>query len=126
MALQEEEQMHRRISEEFIRHSPVEITLWRQDRIDNGAGGTILSDPYQVTVEPQTMCFVARSSQGTPTEGISGSIQDVQIPKLYLIAKHDADIQEGDFFDHDGENYVIDKLLPMQRWRKRAEVENRG
>lgn len=89
--------VEREQTEQFIDQNPISVTLSRNVRIDDGAGGgTVSSTP----LPPQKMRFVPQSRLvSVERRNVAGAKVK---PDMNLIALWNADIQRGDTFTWQG------------------------
>lgn len=113
--------MNKKYYREFIRklinQDPAEITITRKTVTDDGFGGKI---EEEVTLEPQTVRIYNKKSQ---REIISDVSITVTSNMLKLLAMHDADIQKGDTFPHDGKTVRVTFINDYFGICKQAELE---
>lgn len=106
---------------EFIRRAPVEITLRRSSRVDDGAGG------WKWGAEQSIAAQTFRKSPTGSSVMLSRTTMngDTVVVDSLLIGEHDADIRRFDKFTLEGEEYEVIGVTSM-RWSVHAEVHHLG
>lgn len=110
--------MGRHMNDAMVDANPIEVTIYRQEEVDDGAGGVTLTPP--TPLPPQTMRMVDIGSNRvvdrTSDEG------RVIRPSQMFLADFVADIQQGDNADPgDGYVYRIGRVQ-IAHHRVRAEA----
>jgi hypothetical protein len=107
----------------FIKSHPYKrnIVLSRQDKVDDGAGGW--TSAPAVIGSPSEMALVPSATQLPVRRTLDG--QEVT-PEYTLIARHTADIRNGDWFWVDGIKYEVVFVFPNKSYEIKAEVIYRG
>lgn len=94
------------IRREMVRRSialnPAVVEIQRTVKEDDGAGGVTTSTE---TLDPQEVrIFISTDRIAVDTGGEGGL---VHISRYGLLAPHDADLQRGDSFEHEGRTYRV-------------------
>lgn len=107
----------------FIAVDPVDISLTRQPRTANGAGGYRLGAP--AAVASQRFRLVRQGNKGETGERtlLDGTV--VQVTH-HLIGKFDADVQVGDRFSFEERNYEVVQVHSVGGYEVKAEVTTRA
>ncbi len=92
---------YKKYIEKLINTNPTTITITRKVETDDGFGGTTIG---KKTVT-ETVTFYNRRARREVVSDYGKSYVGVQVTKI--LAKHDADIQEGDTFTQEGKKYKV-------------------
>lgn len=92
---------YKKYIEKLINSNPVDIKIVRKKEIDDGYGGTIIEEK-EIT---ETVTFYERKARREVLTDYGPTYVGVQVTKI--LAKHDADIQEGDTFTQEGKKYKV-------------------
>lgn len=110
------------LTERSIERNPAAIVIQRIAEISDGAGGT-MRVPQDVP-EQTVRIFVGALASAKDSTGTGGH---VQVQRYGLLAKWDADIQEGDVFTYDGRQFRVHSITPVStggvRTALQAELE---
>jgi hypothetical protein len=96
--------MGRRQVEAEIKSDPVNITISRRTKVDDGAGGWTWSNP--TTLDPQEVTIT------TAKRRLSDMLQNTELGDVVrapyvVIARHDADIRRDDEFLWNGDHFKV-------------------
>lgn len=92
---------YKKYIEKLINSNPANVTIKRKIKIDDGYGGFIIEEK-EIT---ETVTFYERKTRREVLTDYGTTYTGVQITKI--LAKHDADIQEGDTFEYEGKKYKV-------------------
>lgn len=113
----------RKQTQQFIAENPSELTIMRQNMVDDGAGGEI-ADGEPTPLDPQTMRVVIKSlNQQIEFRTVSGEVTN---PEYSIVAEYDADLREGDWFTFDGNRIEVVFAYSVGDYERRAEAVRRG
>jgi hypothetical protein len=115
--------MQRRQTDALIKGAPVDIELSRKEVQTTAAGG-VRKGP-SVTMPKQRFRLTA-AGRSTPMSSVANEAGQVPLHPYILIGYHDADVQEGDEFEHDGRWFQVRKVEPDRTYELRAGVDYRG
>jgi len=108
---------YKKYIEKLINSNPATITIKRKQEVDDGYGGTIVK-----TVEvTETVAFYERKVRREVISDYGTTYTGVNITKI--LARADADIQEGDTFKHEGKTYKVLYVKPYMDICKQIELE---
>lgn len=108
---------YKKYIEKLINSNPANITIKRKIEIDDGYGGTIVEEK-EVN---ETVAFYERKARREVLTDYGVTYVGAQVTKI--LAKHDADIQEGDTFEHEGKTYKVLYVKPYMDICKQIELE---
>lgn len=108
---------YKKYIEKLIDSNPATITIKRKIKTDDGYGGTIVEEK-QVN---ETVAFYERKARREVLTDYGPTYVGVQVTKI--LAKHDADIQEGDTFEYEGKKYKVLFVKPYMDICKQIELE---
>ena len=112
----------------FIDQNPSEITVTRDTRASDGAGGTVVSGETTLTPFTARLCGIEPQRGHTLVMLVTRDGEEV-VANSTLIAMPDADIQPQDRFTMNGDTGTVYEILHVENhpeWRKRAEVYLHG
>lgn len=92
---------YKKYIEKLINSNPANITIKRKIKTDDGYGGTIIEE--KEVNETVTFYEIKTIREVLTDYGVTYA--GAQATKI--LAKHDADIQEGDTFEHGGRKYKV-------------------
>ncbi len=92
---------YKKYIEKLINSNPANITIIRKEETDDGYGGSIIEEK-EIT---ETVTFYERKARREVLTDYGVTYAGVQVTKI--LAKHDADIQEGDTFTQEGKKYKV-------------------
>lgn len=108
---------YKKYIEKLINSNPATITIKRKEETDDGYGGTIIEEK-EIT---ETVTFYERKARREVLTDYGLTYVGVQATKI--LAKHDADIQEGDTFEHGGKKYKVLFVKDYMEICKQIELE---
>ena len=108
---------YKKYIEKLINSNPANITIKRKIEIDDGYGGTIVEEK-EIT---ETVTFYERKARREVLTDYGVTYAGVQVTKI--LARADADIQEGDTFKHEGKTYKVLYVKPYMEICKQIELE---
>jgi len=108
---------YKKYIEKLINSNPANITIKRKKETDDGYGGTIIEE-IDVT---EVVTFYERKARREVVTDYGTTYTGVQITKI--LAKADADIQEGDTFKHGGKTYKVLHINSYMDICKQIELE---
>ncbi len=111
---------YKKYIEKLINADPVNITIRRTTTIDDGFGG---KEETTVTLEPQTVTFYDRKAQREVVSDAGVTTAYYASNVIKLLATGDADIKEGDIFEHEGRTYKVGFIKAYMGVCKQAELE---
>lgn len=92
-----------------IKKAPIEIVVYRPNKVDDGCGGYFIPQDEPSTVVAQIQGILDNSSQGNITQHSNpgGVTVITQAPKFITIWQEGIIFKKGDFFILDGIKYEI-------------------
>ena len=108
---------YKKYIEKLINSNPATITIKRKIKTDDGYGGSIM-DEKKIT---ETVTFYERKARREVLTDYGTTYTGVNITKI--LAKADADIQEGDTFKHEGKKYKVLFVKDYMEICKQIELE---
>lgn len=108
---------YKKYIEKLINSNPANITIKRKIEIDDGYGGSIIKEK-EIT---ETVTFYERKARREVVSDYGTTYIGVQVTKI--LAKHDADIQEGDTFTQEGKKYKVLFVKDYMEICKQIELE---
>ena len=108
---------YKKYIEKLINSNPATITIIRKEKIDDGYGGSIIEEK-EIT---EKVAFYERKARREVVSDYGTTYTGVQVTKI--LAKADADIQEGDTFEHEGKTYKVLYVKPYMDICKQIELE---
>lgn len=108
---------YKKYIEKLINSNPANITIKRKIKTDDGYGGSIIEEK-EIT---ETVAFYEGKARREVLTDYGPTYVGVQVTKI--LAKHDADIQEGDTFKHEGKTYKVLYVKPYMEICKQIELE---
>lgn len=121
MALTEAE-VHRKVTDAWIRSKPIVVELVREQYADDGAGGTVKTG--EITLQPQTFRIDMSTNQSVQFVTTSAG---TQVPERFRIVGYPgADIKDNDKFKIDDVAFDVTHVHMITFERVAAEVERRG
>lgn len=108
---------YKKYIEKLINSNPANITIKRKIKIDDGYGGTIIEEK-EVN---ETVAFYETKARREVLTDYGVTYTGVQVTKI--LAKHDADIQEGDTFEYEGKKYKVLFVKDYMNICKQIELE---
>jgi hypothetical protein len=107
----------------FIAVDPVPLALARRTRTPNGAGGYRLGGPS--LLEPQVFRLVRQPNKGETGERVLLDGTTVQVTH-HLVGSADADVEEGDSFTFEDQDYEVVHVWNVGGYEVKAEVTTRA
>ncbi len=107
----------RLLTKAFIDADVTNITLWRSEWADDGAGGDRRLDPAPLA--PQRLRLQPRVDGGNPRTTADG---EQAVPNYTLIGEHTADIKRWDTFTVEGRRYEVAFVYQNRQYEVKAEV----
>ena len=92
---------YRNYIKKLIDSNPATITIKRKINVDDGYGGEIITE----TEVTEAVAFYNRNAKREIASEHGLSYTGVQVTKI--LTGHDADIQEGDTFEHESRKYRV-------------------
>lgn len=108
---------YKKYIEKLINSNPATITIKRKIKTDDGYGGSIIEEK-EIT---ETVTFYERKARREVLTDYGVTYAGVQVTKI--LAKHDADIQEGDTFEYEGKKYKVLFVKDYMEICKQIELE---
>lgn len=114
--------INRMLTETFIADNPIDILLQRTSLTADGSGG--FHQTKSPLASPQTFRKVTQAtSTGVQRQTLDGTLV---APDYVLIGSYDADIQRGDQFYIEDQQYLVVFVRDDHRYETWAEVAYRG
>lgn len=115
--------------QQAIKSSPTNITLMRENQIDDGYGGTYLDkdNPYIIVFNEDIYLNELGSSKGSTSYTEGGKVESINgVTALVPIGNYS--IEEGDFFVKDNKKYIIKFFILVYKayWSVDLEVSDNG
>lgn len=111
---------YKKYIEKLINTDPASITIKRIKTIDDGFGG---KEEKTITLEPQTVTFYDKKLQREIIND-KGAVTAYYLSRtVKLLAMGDADIKEGDMFEHEGRMFKVGFVKNYLDVCKQAELE---
>lgn len=114
---------HRRVLRQFLHAEPLRIIIQRPTITTTAAGGKVKSNPQDLA--PQTFRLIPFKKRLTTMTRDTPDGNIVNLPYV-LLGEHDADVQPGDSFEHNGGIYDVVSIEPNTSYRVAANVTYRG
>ena len=108
---------YKKYIEKLINSNPANITIKRKIKTDDGYGGSIIEEK-EIT---ETVAFYERKARREVLTDYGVTYAGVQVTKI--LAKHDADIQEGDTFEYGWKKYKVLFVKDYMEICKQIELE---
>jgi hypothetical protein len=114
----------RLMTKHFVEADVAVITLVRSEWVDDGAGGSVRSDP--VSLPPQRMRLIPLGNgSSSQAERFTSTGEQVQ-PSYKLLGLHTADMERWDEFTLGGTRYEIVWVDQNRQYEVKGEVAYRG
>ena len=111
----------RALTNAFVAADAEPLTLFRSERISDGAGGQVTQPPVPVIV--QLLRFQPRQDGGSPRMTADG---EQVVPTYTLVGRHTADIERWDEFVLNGSRYQVVFVYENRQYEVKAEVAYLG
>jgi len=108
---------YKKYIDKLINSNPANITLKRKIKTDDGYGGSIIEEK-EIT---ETVAFYEGKARREVLTDYGVTYAGVQVTKI--LARHDADIQEGDTFEYGGKKYKVLFVKDYMEICKQIELE---
>lgn len=108
---------YKKYIEKLINSNPANITIKRKNEIDDGYGGTIVEEKEVNEI----VAFYERKARREFLTDYGTTYTGVQVTKI--LARYDADIQEGDTFECGGKKYKVLFVKDYMEICKQIELE---
>lgn len=114
------ESMHDANTEAFIRENPSAIRITRRKKVATTAGGfTWEQDGDPIIPQVGRLVFSANKGDNIQRTLPDGQIVDVTAT---LVMMNDADVEVGDLFQYDGDDWLVAQKSTVPTWRISCEV----
>lgn len=99
--------MSRRQVDAEIKADPVMIVLTRQEKVSDGAGGWRLSEPRDL--DPQEVAIVPAKRRLSDML-VNTELGDVVNAPFIVLGRYNLDIERGDHFTWNGDDFKVDQV----------------
>ena len=114
-------QVNRRLTRAFIQANPVTLVLTPRSKVRTPTGGTKWQEGTPRA--PQVMTLIEPPTDPVPTVTADGVERRVN---FMLLGRHDAAMERGDVFTHQGRDWEIVEMFYDNGYEKRGMVSGRG
>ena len=114
-----ETQLRAKVFQRFIDENPIAVTLMRSARVKTTAGGWSELPPVAQAAQTGRLIYSGNKGDNVERTLADGSVLVITHRLVFMPG---ANVQRGDYFDHDGHRYRVGWVSSTPDWRVACEV----